>query len=85
MFLHLGGEVSVDLGDIIGVFDYKLLDTVTFREFLQFSQWDCQVVTLGGETKSLVVAQGKIYLTPVSRATLARRWASMPGSRRLRA
>ncbi|MDD4657514.1 MAG: DUF370 domain-containing protein [Eubacteriales bacterium] len=74
MFLHLGAEVSVYGGDIIGIFDYRLSEFDSFKEFLTFSEWNSQVVILEGKTKSIVITDGKIFLTPVSRATLVRRW-----------
>lgn len=74
MFLHLGAEVSVYAGDLIGILDYRLSEFDSFKEFLAFSEWNSQVVILEGKTKSIVITDGKIYLTPVSRATLVRRW-----------
>ncbi|MDD2282655.1 MAG: DUF370 domain-containing protein [Eubacteriales bacterium] len=74
MFLHLGAEVSVYAGDVIGIFDYRLSGFDSFKEFLAFSKWSSQVFVLEGKTKSIVITNDKIYLTPVSRATLVRRW-----------
>jgi hypothetical protein len=74
MFLHLGAEVSVYGGDIVGIFDYRLSEFESFQEFLTFSQWNSEIVTLEGKTKSIVISQGKIYLTPVTPSTLVRRW-----------
>lgn len=75
MFLHLGAEVSVFLADVIGIFDYRLAKYEAFNEFLNFTEWGSQVITIPGEPKSIVVAAGKVYFTPVSRTTLVRRWA----------
>jgi len=74
MFLHLGAEVSVYGGDIIGIFDCRLLKFDSFQEFLAFSQWTSEIITLEGKTKSIVISDGKIYLTPVTPSTLVRRW-----------
>jgi len=74
MFLHLGAEVSVYAGDIIGIFAYRLTEFDFFKEFLSFSKWNNQVLILEGKTKSIVITDNNIYLTPVSQATLVRRW-----------
>ena len=74
MFLHLGAEVSIHAGDIIGIFDYRLAEFESFEEFLSFSEWRNQTITLEGKTKSIVITDNSIYFTPVSQATLVRRW-----------
>ncbi|MGI6362720.1 MAG: extracellular matrix regulator RemB [Bacillota bacterium] len=74
MFLHVGAEVSVCGEDIIGIFDYRLFKSESFQEFLAFSRWTSEIITLEGATKSIVISDGKIYLTPVTPSTLVRRW-----------
>ena len=74
MYLHLGSEVSVYSGDIIGIFDYELSKTPSFQEFIHGAEWQNIIHTLEGKTKSVVVALDKIYYSPVSRATLVKRW-----------
>lgn len=74
VYLHLGSEVSVYSGDIVGIFDYKLADSAGFREFLNFAQWNKSIHRVEGNPKSIVLTDKNIYFVPVSRATLARRW-----------
>jgi hypothetical protein len=61
-------------GDVIGIFDYKLTSISSFREFIDASEWKDQIFSIEGLTKSVVVTLDRIYFTPVSRATLVRRW-----------
>lgn len=74
MFLHLGAEISVYGGDIVGIFDYRLMECDSFQEFLAFSLWTSDIITLEGKTKSIVISSEKIYLIPVTPSTLVRRW-----------
>lgn len=74
MFINLGAETMALAREIVGVFDYKLTEYDSFKEFLAFTKWNTQFVVLPGETKSVVVTDKQIYLAPVSPATLLRRW-----------
>lgn len=76
MFLHIGAEVLVWSDDLIGIFDYRLAELGTILEFIDYSKWNSEVIALAGKPKSVVVCPGRIYLTPVSPATLGRRWAA---------
>lgn len=73
MILHLGAEVSVHSEDIIGIFDYRLTETASFAEYLSFAEWNSKVVFVGEKIKSVVITEGQIYMSPISKATLARR------------
>ena len=73
MFLHLGGEFSVRLADIISIHDYDAMKkTKEGKEFLSK-----RIKTLtdlsGGRPKSAVVTDGRIYLSVLSPGTLKRR------------
>lgn len=74
MYLHLGSDVSVFADDVVGIFDYKLRSTVTFKEFIDAARWDTRIRKVEGETKAVVVTKRAVYLVPVSRTTLVRRW-----------
>lgn len=73
VYLHLGGDVSVYSEDIIGIFDYKLINSNSFREFIKFSQWSKSVQRIEGSPKTIVLTENIIFFVPVSRATLVRR------------
>ncbi len=79
MYLHLGQDTVITLGELVGIFD---LDTTTVskvtRDFLTFAQRDGRVVTVGTELpKSFVIceqdASENIYISPLSSATLQKR------------
>lgn len=73
VYLHLGGDVSVYYEDLIGIFDYKLINSSSFREFIKFSQWSKNVHKIEGTPKTIVLTKNIIFFVPVSRATLVRR------------
>ena len=78
MYLHLGQNVMVPHGDLIGIFD---LDNTTWsfrtRRFLERAEREGRVETVGDDLpRSFVLAQGRgeeptVYLTPLSPAALA--------------
>ena len=79
MFLHLGENVAVPIKDIIGIFD---LETTMYgsdtAQFLRLAEEDGFVERITDETpKSYVIAEvnkmSKIYLSPISSATLSKR------------
>ncbi|MDD6793961.1 MAG: DUF370 domain-containing protein [Clostridiaceae bacterium] len=79
MFLHLGENVAVPIKDIIGIFDLETTmygsDTI---QFLRMAEEDGFVERITDETpKSYVIAEinkkSKIYLSPISSATLSKR------------
>lgn len=74
MYLHLGADISIIADEIIGIFDYDLVNFPCFKELLELAQWNNTVVKMEGKTKSIVLTQDRLYLVPLSRATLAKRW-----------
>lgn len=79
MFLHLGENVVVPVKDIIGIFDLQNTiyssDTI---QFLRMAEEDGFVERITNETpKSFIIAEvdkmSKIYLSPISSITLAKR------------
>ncbi|ACD22448.1 DUF370 domain-containing protein [Clostridium botulinum] len=79
MFLHLGENVVVPIKDIIGIFD---LDNTMYSsdtiQFLRLAEEDGFVERITNEKpKSFVIAEvnkmSKIYLSPISSATLTKR------------
>ncbi|WP_251862160.1 extracellular matrix regulator RemB [Clostridium sp. Marseille-Q2269] len=79
MFLHLGENVVVPTKDIIGIFDIETSmyssDTI---QFLRLAEEDGFVERITKEKpKSFVIAEvdkkSKIYLSPISSATLTKR------------
>lgn len=76
MYLHIGQEVTLLTGKIVGVFDLdnasRCRDT---RNFLQAAEQDGQLITIGdGLPRTFVLmSDGQAYLTPISAGTIAKR------------
>ncbi|GAA0064779.1 extracellular matrix regulator RemB [Clostridium sp. CTA-1] len=79
MFLHLGENVVVPIKDVIGIFDMETSmyssDTI---QFLRLAEEDGFVERITKDKpKSFVIAEvdkkSKIYLSPISSATLTKR------------
>lgn len=79
MFLHLGENVVVPLKDVIGIFNYETSnDSSDTIKFLRMAEEDGFVERITEELpKSFVIAEvnkkSKIYLSPISSATLFKR------------
>lgn len=82
MYLHLGQNVMLRYGDVIGVFD---LDNTTWsfrtRRFLEQAEREGRVAAVGEDLpRSFVLANGRdgapmVYLAPLSPAALSARAA----------
>lgn len=79
MFLHLGENVVVPIKDIIGIFDMETSmyssDTI---QFLRMAEEDGFVQRITKDKpKSFIIAEvdkkSKVYLSPISSATLTKR------------
>jgi extracellular matrix regulatory protein B len=79
MFLHLGENVVVPLKDVIGIFNYETSnDSSDTIKFLRMAEEDGFIERITKEIpKSFVIAEvnkkSKIYLSPISSATLCKR------------
>lgn len=75
MFLHIGQDTLIRLGHVIGIFDYNMRGrTVATREFLQLAESERRLVpSPAGEVKTFIVTPERVYLSPISAATLRRR------------
>ena len=73
MFLHLGGDFSVRVEEIISVLDYKYMnETETGKKFMTDMKEKIDNVA-GEKIKSVAVTDDKIYLSKLSPATLKKR------------
>lgn len=79
MFLHLGENIVVPVKDIIGIFD---IETSTYNsdttQFLRLAKEDGFVQEITKDKpKSFIIAEvnkkSKVYLSPISSSTLAKR------------
>lgn len=74
MYLHLGADISIIAEDVIAIFDYDLIEAPSVKEMIELGEWNKAVNKLKGTPKSIVLTLDKLYLVPLSRTTLARRW-----------
>jgi len=78
MFLHIGQEVSILAKDIVAIFDIKAEhQSESTKEFLRTAEDEGFVVYLTDKPNSFVVTTNKIYLSPISTATLRKRLTSL--------
>ncbi len=79
MYLHLGNDIAVRTGDIIGIFDFDYCSIdKRARLFLTKAQRNGEIIDVTHELpKSFVVTEDKkekrVYITNVSTSTLAKR------------
>ena len=73
MFLHIGGDVMVPLRDRISVIDVSSAESTINDEFVKTAEEEGFVVQLTGKPSSLVICTKRVYLSPISAQTLARR------------
>jgi hypothetical protein len=79
MFLHLGENVVVPIKDIIGIFDIETtMYSSDTSQFLRMAEEDGFVERITKDKpKSFIIAEvdkmSKVYLSPISSATLSKR------------
>ena len=75
MFLHLGGDFTVNSSDVVGVFDIEKCSVSRITaNFLNSSQKSGKIVNVSDDMpKSFVVASNKTYISNVSPMTINRR------------
>lgn len=73
MFLHIGEDILVPLRDMIGIVDLSQNPSPINGEFLKTAEEEGFVVQLSGKPTSVVICAQKVYLSPISAQTLAKR------------
>lgn len=75
MFLHIGGDNVVALEELVAILDLETTKRESTREFLGFAADEKMVVHIGKREreKSIVITSNRIYLSPISAATLLKR------------
>ncbi|MCA0988760.1 extracellular matrix regulator RemB [Guptibacillus algicola] len=75
MFIHLGEDVVVQSRDVVGIFDWHVMEEAEITtEFLHRHSKDKLVEDIGGDlTKSIVITTDMVFLSPLSSLTLKRR------------
>lgn len=69
MYLHIGGEMVIPLKEIVAILDYeKILQSPVNKEF-----WRAKNKAPQGTKSCIITKDNKIYYSPISSLTLARR------------
>ena len=78
MFLHIGGDFSVRLGEVISIHDYEFMKrSESGQAFLQKKKKALRDIS-DGRPKAVVITEGKIYLSALSPGTLKKRAGEIP-------
>ncbi len=82
MFLHVGGSRIVFLNDLIGIFKIDLNESQDNKNYLSTNQSAVTKISSNKErSKSFIVSDNSIYLSPISPLTLSRRGNSSSRSK----
>jgi regulator of extracellular matrix RemA (YlzA/DUF370 family) len=75
MFLHLGGDFSTKLKNIIAIVNAEnALGASTNREFLKTAEEEGFIQAIDHDNvKSIIITDKKVYLSPISSHTLKKR------------
>jgi regulator of extracellular matrix RemA (YlzA/DUF370 family) len=75
MFLHIGGDTVVAMEEMVAILDMDATKREPTQELLGFAADEKMVVHIGrrGREKSIVLTSDRIYLSPISVATLLKR------------
>ena len=82
MYLHVGNNMVVRFPDIVGIFDIENTSvSKTTKQYLYLAEKKGRVVNVSYDIpKSFIVCQGEkgiqVYISPISAATLKRRFQS---------
>ena len=76
MYLHMGNDVVIPLGEVISIIDLTEEPSELNREFLKTAEEEGFVVQLSDQPVSIVICATNIYLSPISAKTLYRRASS---------
>lgn len=78
MFLHIGEDILVPLKDIVGIFDIKIRENNSTKEFLQVANEEGFIKDNNEEEeKSFVLTNENVYFSSISSATLRKRLGSV--------
>lgn len=76
MFLHVGGDVVVNVGRVIAILNLRSGEEANppIREQIRQLQVGRALTDLaGGQAKSLVLTESELFLSPISSGTLKKR------------
>jgi len=75
MFLHVGGDVVINMKRVVAILDLHSSKVgEATREFLAMAYGQRRIIDIAdGKTKSCVLTEDEIYLSPISSLTLMKR------------
>lgn len=74
LFLHIGGSQIVFFKDLIGIFNLDLAESEDIDRYLNTNSSDLIRISSASErSKSIVVTEKKIFISPISPLTLSKR------------
>ena len=75
MYIHLGNDVLVSFSDLISIINIETQMTKETKDIVSKAETDKNLVMIGreGKDKSLVICTDKVYISPISSATLYKR------------
>ena len=83
MYLHLGSDVSVNVNEIVGIFDIEKVTVQSYmNEYLSFCQKNSKIYYVSLDMpKSIVVCTDTVYISNVSCLTLRKRFEAISSVR----
>lgn len=74
MFLHVGGDVVVNVGRVIAILNLRSETSTSTQGLVRQLQAARRMTDLAnGQAKSLVLTESEIFLSPISSGTLKKR------------
>ena len=83
MYLHLGSDVSVNVNEIVGIFDIEKVTVQSYmNDYLSFCQKNSKIYYVSLDMpKSIVVCTDTVYISNVSCLTLRKRFEAISSVR----
>jgi len=79
ILLHIGQDISIFSKDIVAIIDYSTIqESESNQEFLKTAEEEGFLMSLTDKPHSFVVTIDRIYLSPISAITLAKRVGEFP-------
>ena len=83
MYLHLGSDVSVNMNEIVGIFDIEKVTVQSYmNEYLSYCQKNGKIYYVSLDMpKSIIVCTDTVYISNVSCLTLRKRFEAVSAVR----
>lgn len=83
MYLHLGSDVSVNVNEIVGIFDIEKVTVQSYmNEYLSYCQKNGKIYYVSLDMpKSIIVCTDTVYISNVSCLTLRKRFEEVSSVR----